>query len=503
MSKPKEKLAASLELLRQLQHRGTIVIRSCDLSRTHRERLLKNGFLVAVLRGWYLSSSPENRPGDSSHWYIAFWDFCAAYFQERFGENWSLSPEQSISLHLGNRTVPKQLVVRSFKGRNKETPLPFNISIFESRTSPAKNDEAAIIDSIRVFSLPAALCNVKPFFFQTYPDEARAALALIKESSELLAPLLKGDHSVIAGRLAGGLRSIGKTVLADEISRTMQSAGYVVRETNPFNSPCPYSPTDISPSAHRLHYMWHTMRSHVLEEFPPPPSGLNKNLYLKQLEENYSSDAYHSLSIEGFHVNKHLIERVRDGHWNPELNREDAALRDALAARGYWQAFQEVENSIDHILKGANAVSIVERDHKVWFQKLFAPNVQAGLLSPSDLIGYRRGQVYIRNSRHLPPKYDSVPELMKEFFLLLHNESNPAVRAVLGHFMFVYIHPYMDGNGRVGRFLMNAMLASGGYPWTIIHVDQRREYIEALEEAGIDSNARPLARFIAQQGFFS
>jgi len=51
------------------------------------------------------------------------------------------------------------------------------------------------------------------------------------------------------------------------------------------------------------------------------------------------------------------------------------------------------------------------------------------------------------------------------------------VRIVLGHFFFVYIHLYMDGNGRIGRFLMNAMMAAGGYPWTIIPVETRDEYM--------------------------
>jgi len=59
---------------------------------------------------------------------------------------------------------------------------------------------------------------------------------------------------------------------------------------------------------------------------------------------------------------------------------------------------------------------------------------------------------------------------MPELVALLRAEPDAGVRAVLGHFMFVYIHPYMDGNGRMGRFLMNLMLASGGYPWTVVPV---------------------------------
>ncbi len=86
---------------------------------------------------------------------------------------------------------------------------------------------------------------------------------------------------------------------------------------------------------------------------------------------------------------------------------------------------------------------------------------------------------------------------MEEFFQLIIQEKEPAVRVVLGHFFFVYIHPYSDGNGRIGRFLMNVMLASGHYPWTIIPVERRNEYMEALEQASVDQNIVPFTKFIA------
>lgn len=82
--------------------------------------------------------------------------------------------------------------------------------------------------------------------------------------------------------------------------------------------------------------------------------------------------------------------------------------------------------------------------------------------------------------------------------LLLKEEPEPAVRVVLGHFIFVYIHPYVDGNGRMGRFLMNTMLASGGYPWTVIPVEQRDAYMAALEAASVDQNIGPFADFLAE-----
>ena len=67
---------------------------------------------------------------------------------------------------------------------------------------------------------------------------------------------------------------------------------------------------------------------------------------------------------------------------------------------------------------------------------------------------------------------------------------------MLGHFVFVYIHPYMDGNGRIGRFLMNLMLASGGYPWTVIPVERRGDYMSALESASVRQDITPFATFI-------
>ena len=85
---------------------------------------------------------------------------------------------------------------------------------------------------------------------------------------------------------------------------------------------------------------------------------------------------------------------------------------------------------------------------------------------------------------------------MPILFELIAQEPEASVRAVLGHFIFVYIHPYMDGNGRIGRFLMNALLASGGYLWTIIPVQKRDEYMNSLEMASVKQDIKPFAKFI-------
>ena len=125
-----------------------------------------------------------------------------------------------------------------------------------------------------------------------------------------------------------------------------------------------------------------------------------------------------------------------------------------MAARGYWQAFQAVQKSLGKILKGENPGEVADADHGTWYRELFSPSVTVGLLKPADLAGYRNGQGYIRKSMHVPLNREALRDAMPAFFDLLREELHPAVRVVLRHFIFVYIHPYMDGSGRVGRFLM-------------------------------------------------
>jgi len=102
MATPSEKLADALEALHELQTNGSVAIRSADLSRTHRERLVQNGFLEVVIKGWYVPARLDETRGESTAWYASFWQFCAAYLNHLKGDVWCLSPEQSIALHTEN-----------------------------------------------------------------------------------------------------------------------------------------------------------------------------------------------------------------------------------------------------------------------------------------------------------------------------------------------------------------------------------------------------------------
>lgn len=500
MATPSEKLADSLKFLKDLQDHGLVAIRSRDLSRTHRERLCKNGFLQEVIKGWYIPARPDERPGESTSWYASFWAFCASYLESRFDDGWCLSPEQSLALHAGNMTVPQQLLVRTRKETNNVAVLPHNTSLLDVRADLPGEKDKTKLEGLRIYTLPAALIACAPRTFKQNPTDIRTALAMIADSSDVLERLLEGGHTTIAGRLAGAFRNIGRVDIADDIVATMRTADYDVREDDPFEAPSPvlFGKREKSPYVSRINILWQKMREDIINELPQPPSiPANKATYLKQVDDLYTSDAYHSLSIEGYRVSHELIEKVKSGDWNPDADETDREHRNAMAARGYWQTFQKVKQSIENILDGQNPGTVVHSDHSSWYRELFAPSVTAGILKPAELAGYRSDQVYIRSSMHVPPNREAVRDLMPAFFKLLEEENEAAVRVVLGHFIFVYIHPYMDGNGRIGRFLMNTMMAAGGYPWTIIPVDERDNYMSALESASVGQDIKPFASFLA------
>src|SRR5258708_9525157 len=187
MHSANEKLSESLDVLKELQQGNRRVFRSDDLSRVHRERLVENGFLQEVMKGWLISSSPDSQVGESTPWHASFWEFCARYCDERFGEQWHLSPEQSLFLH-GERTViPDQLVVHSSKATNHDIQLLFATTLYDLKVSERPVTGALMVkDGLSLFSPAAALVRVPESFFHLYPFPPQTAIANLPHTPPLL-----------------------------------------------------------------------------------------------------------------------------------------------------------------------------------------------------------------------------------------------------------------------------------------------------------------------------
>lgn len=497
MAKPYHQLfAQSLTRVQKLAIQG--IVRAERIPRKDLERLESDGWLTRIIRGWYLLKQPATHNGDTTAWYSSFWNFAHVYLTSRFKKNYCLSANASIDLHIGKSSIPVQLLAMAKKGGSSVINLPFKTSIViyqEIKTFPKEIEQ---INGINVMSLPDALYRVSPSFFQQQPNDAEIALKLV-DPIALSRQLLSGSNLAAAERLIGAYYFLKNKSIAKRLEEDLKAAGYHVKPTNPFAVKAPLlSNTRIqSPYAARITLMWQQMRETVLSVFPSEP-GMPRfsNKYFQQLEKIYVNDAYNSLSIEGYEVSSDLIERIAKGDWSPDLSLNDKQQINAMAAKGYRNAFDAVKRSIDRILHKNNPGKVIKEDLQKWYTSLFSPSVKAGILQPIELAGYRNHPVYIRNSMHTPLPVNALIDAMDAFFDCMINESSAAVRAVLGHFIFVFIHPYMDGNGRIGRFIMNALFASGGFPWTIISVNHRDSYLKTLEKASVDQDILPFAKFV-------
>lgn len=98
---------------------------------------------------------------------------------------------------------------------------------------------------------------------------------------------------------------------------------------------------------------------------------------------------------------------------------------------------------------------------------------------------YRNHNVIISGAKHRPPEYIKVPELMEKLMMNYDewDKYHPIIRAALLHGELVKIHPFIDGNGRTSRLIMNMELMRSGYVPVIIKKDNRLKYYEALDKA--------------------
>lgn len=499
MKKTKQRIFAKiLENVKRASSKG--IVQSSDILRTDREYLERHGWLVRIIKGWYLLQQPNLAKGDSTSWYSSYWDFISVYLKNRFGNDYCLAANSSLVLHVGITVVPKQLLIMAKEGGSSVVKLPFDTSLFIYQETKTFSSRVIEINGLRVMPLSTAICRVGPRYFQEQFQNAEIALKVIS-LSELSAELLSTTNLTAAERIIGAYQFLGDITKAEQLTADLLAAGYKVSPENPFKRNKISLLKDlrvVNPHAIRIQAMWQAMRGDVIKMFPKE-LGLPraKKRFLHKMDELYVQDAYHSLSIEGYQVTEKLIERIAQGIWDPNNQQNDHLQLNALAAKGYQLAFEEVKKSIETLFTKVNPGKVIEHDLPNWYRTLFSPTVKAGLLPPEYLAGYRRESVFIRGSRHMPLPKEALVNAMEAFFDCLIAEEYACVRAVLGHFIFVFIHPYPDGNGRIARFLMNTMFASGGYPWTIIPVTKRKEYFASLEKASVEQNIKPFAKFVS------
>ena len=111
---------------------------------------------------------------------------------------------------------------------------------------------------------------------------------------------------------------------------------------------------------------------------------------------------------------------------------------------------------------------------------------------------YRHENVFISGAKHVPPIYMNVPYEMQKMIEKYQSwkDLHPVVRACFLHGEFVKIHPFIDGNGRTARLLLNFELIQSGYPPVVIKTENRADYYDALDKAHTTNDYTDFIRMI-------
>ncbi|XP_045774317.1 protein adenylyltransferase Fic [Maniola jurtina] len=201
-------------------------------------------------------------------------------------------------------------------------------------------------------------------------------------------------------------------------------------------------------------------------------------------KEAYFQHIYHTVAIEG---NTMTLQQTR------------SILETRIAVAGKSIAEHNEILGLDAAMKYINA-TLLYRIRDITMGDILEIHKRVlGHVDPVEGGQFRRTQVYVGG--HIPPGPMEIPKLMGQFLEWVNSEDalelHPVRYAALAHYKLVYIHPFIDGNGRTSRLLMNLLLMQAGYPPVIVAKQHRHLYYQHLQTAN-EGDVRPFVRFIAQ-----
>lgn len=219
----------------------------------------------------------------------------------------------------------------------------------------------------------------------------------------------------------------------------------------------------------------------LLDARRPLPKGtvasLRENLLLEW--------TYHSNAIEGNTLTLKETKVVLEG-----ITVGGKTLIEHLEAVNHKEAILYIEE----IVKDKEPLGEwqIKNIHAIILKSINAEN--AGI--------YRKENVLISGANHIPPNYLAVPDLMQEMVAQYQKEAHtfhPIIRAARVHSDFVSIHPFVDGNGRTARLLLNLELMKTGYPPIIIRKEDRLRYYEALDQSHTEHKHQAFIALVAER----
>ncbi len=190
---------------------------------------------------------------------------------------------------------------------------------------------------------------------------------------------------------------------------------------------------------------------------------------------------YNSNAIEGNTLTLQETALVLEG-----VTIDKKPLKDHMEAVGHRDAFLYVQELVQNQVAFSEA--IIKQIHTLVLMD-----------RPDDRGIYRRIPVRIMGAFHEPPDPVLVPERMEKLVTEFNNKKlHPIESAALFHLKFEGIHPFVDGNGRTGRLILNLFLMQNGYPPVDVKFADRRRYYDCFDSYYRDGNAAPMVEMVAE-----
>lgn len=210
----------------------------------------------------------------------------------------------------------------------------------------------------------------------------------------------------------------------------------------------------------------------------------NNRALQRAQEEFYYLQIYHTTAIEG---NTLTLEQMRS-IMETGLAVGGKSILEHNEVLGLNSALQFINNTLMQRFGEITLSDILQLHKRV-----------LGYVDPIEAGQIRTTQVFVGG--YVPPPSDEILDLLDEFVKWINSEDalslHPIEFAALAHYKFIYIHPFLDGNGRTSRLLMNLILLRAGYPPVIIKLSQRQQYYEVIKQ-GNAGDLRPFIRFVCK-----
>jgi len=224
---------------------------------------------------------------------------------------------------------------------------------------------------------------------------------------------------------------------------------------------------------------------------------LNLQEFMENIDTNTVHDTYHSLTLEGYNIDREEVIILNDKSSSIKTIGKIGAKQDI---KWYLDSYKMVVEKI----KSDYGNKVIINNHLIYdiHHTLFLLNTVEYKFDTFH--SYRKENIEITGAKHLPPNHNMVDSYM-ECFISYMNDIDISTpqgvikKAIMSHFFFVYIHPFRDGNGRIGRFLMNYTLGINKYNWLTILSEDKNEYIAWLREASDNNNIIPFTQFVLSQ----